>query len=57
MVPVPERFEGVAKCANPNCVTTHERWTTRFAVVQTEPLTVRCIYCERSFAATDLSLL
>lgn len=57
MVPVPERFEGVAKCANPNCVTTHERWTTRFAVVHTAPLTVRCHYCERSFAATDLSLL
>jgi aspartate carbamoyltransferase regulatory subunit len=57
LVPVPERFEGVAKCANPNCVTTHERWTTRFAVVHTQPLTVRCLYCERSFAATDLSLL
>lgn len=56
-VPVPERFEGVAKCANPNCVTTHEKWTTRFAVVCKDPLTVRCIYCERSFAAADLSLL
>lgn len=56
-VPVPERFEGVAKCANPNCVTTHERWTTRFTVVSKEPLTVRCIYCERSFLASELSLL
>lgn len=56
-VPVPERFEGVAKCANPNCVTTHEKWTTRFAVVSKDPLTVRCVYCERSFAAADLSLL
>ena len=57
MVPIPERFEGVAKCANPNCVTNHERWTTRFAVVVTDPLTVRCTYCERSFAAADLSRL
>ena len=57
MVPVPERFEGIAKCANPNCVTTHERWTTRFAVVAKDPLVVRCIYCERSFAAADLNLL
>ncbi len=56
-VPVPERFEGVAKCANPNCVTVHERWTTRFTVVGTDPLIVRCIYCERSFAAAELSLL
>ena len=57
LVPVPDCFEGVAKCANPNCVTTHERWTTRFAVVHTKPLTVRCHYCERSFASSDLSLL
>jgi len=57
VVPVPERFEGVAKCANPNCVTTHERWTTRFTVVTREPLQVRCHYCERTFAAGDLTLL
>ena len=57
MVPIPERFEGVAKCANPNCVTGHERWTTSFAVVLNDPLTLRCKYCERSFAAADLSLL
>ncbi len=56
-VPVPERFDGVAKCANPNCITTHERWTTKFAVVDKDPLVVRCIYCERSFAAGDLTLL
>ena len=56
-VPVPDRFEGVARCANPNCVTTHERWTTRFQVVSRQPLIVRCIYCERSFAGSDLSLL
>lgn len=57
IVPVPERFEGVAKCANPNCVTTHERWTTRFTVVTRDPLHVRCSYCERTFAAADLTLL
>jgi len=56
-IPLPDRFEGVAKCANPNCITTHEHWTTRFAVVAASPLMVRCVYCERSFAASDLSLL
>lgn len=56
-VPVPECFEGVAKCSNPNCVTTHERWTTRFTVVTRDPLLVRCHYCERTFAAGDLTLL
>jgi aspartate carbamoyltransferase regulatory subunit len=56
-VPTPAVFEDIAKCANPNCVTNHERWGTRFAVVAQEPLAVRCLYCERTFAATDLSLL
>lgn len=56
-VPVPTRIDAIAKCANPNCVTNHERWPTRFDVVGKEPLMVRCIYCERSFAAGELTLL
>lgn len=56
-VPVPDRFDGVARCANPNCVTAHERWPTRFLVAQRNPLMVRCIYCERTFTASELSLL
>jgi aspartate carbamoyltransferase regulatory subunit len=56
-VPVPPLFEGVARCANPNCVTNHERWTTRFAVITREPLTVRCRYCERAFPAAELAIL
>lgn len=56
-VAVPDRFDGVAKCANPNCVTTHERWTTRFTVIGRTPLRVRCQYCERTFAGGDLALL
>ncbi len=56
-VPVPKSFEDIAACANPNCVTNHERWPTRFAVVGNEPLQVRCFYCERSFAAADLTLI
>jgi len=57
VVAIPERFVNIARCANPNCVTNHERWTTRFDVVKTTPLTVRCHYCERSFLATELTLL
>ena len=67
-VPVPERFDDVARCANPNCVTNHERWPTRFVVVRGPgrersaasvevPLRVRCVYCERGFAAGELALL
>ena len=56
-VEVPPVFEDIAHCANPNCVTNHERWPTRFLVVAANPLTVRCAYCERSFDAGELTLL
>ena len=56
-VPVPAVFEDIARCANPNCVTNHERCGTRFNVVVKNPLTVRCQYCERAFDAADLSLI
>lgn len=56
-VPMPKLFEDIARCANPNCVTNHERWTSRMEVVTPDPLTVCCIYCERSFPASDLALL
>lgn len=56
-VPVPERFDGIARCANPNCVTNHEKWTTRFLVVCRNPLAVRCWFCERTFDAGELTLI
>jgi aspartate carbamoyltransferase regulatory subunit len=56
-VPVPNRFEDIARCANPNCVTNHEKWSTRLDVVAHSPLRVRCVYCERSFDAADLTLI
>ena len=55
-IPVPEVFDDVAVCANPNCVTNHERWPTRFVVAERNPLRVRCHYCERSFSTDELSL-
>ena len=56
-VKIPARFEGIARCANPNCVTNHERWTTRFDVIAPNPLTIRCHYCERTFEAAELQVL
>lgn len=56
-VPMPDRFDAIAKCANPNCVTNHEKWPTRFLVTSRQPLQVRCVYCERGFAGSELELL
>jgi aspartate carbamoyltransferase regulatory subunit len=56
-VAVPREFSNVARCANPNCVTNHERWTTRFLVIGRDPLRLRCHYCERNFDGAELTLL
>ena len=56
-ISTPAIFTDIARCANPNCVTNHEKCGTRFNVMSQNPLTVRCQYCERTFDATDLSLL
>jgi aspartate carbamoyltransferase regulatory subunit len=56
-VPMPRTFEDIARCANPNCVTNHEKWSSRLEVVGHDPLHVRCVYCERSFAASELTLV
>jgi aspartate carbamoyltransferase regulatory subunit len=56
-VPVPEVFASVARCANPNCVTNHERWPTKFDVIAGTPLRVRCRYCERGFDPGELTLV
>jgi aspartate carbamoyltransferase regulatory subunit len=41
-------IKGLLKCPNPNCITnTIEPVTGRFYVIATEPVILRCHYCER----------
>jgi aspartate carbamoyltransferase regulatory subunit len=56
-VEMPKLFDDIARCANPNCVTNHEKWSTRLEVIRTDVLEVRCVYCERSFPASELTLI
>ena len=47
---VPERLTGVLRCANPTCITNHERILAAFDRVSAAgetPLRLRCAYCER----------
>ena len=40
--------KGILKCPNPNCITnTAEPVISKFHVINTEPLMLRCYYCER----------
>ena len=44
---VPDTIEGGVRCANPVCVTNHEKVTPKFDVVDKSRITLRCRYCEK----------
>jgi aspartate carbamoyltransferase regulatory subunit len=44
---VPERLVGVLRCENPTCVTNHEALPSVFERESSDPLVLRCHYCER----------
>lgn len=47
-VTLPDRAVGILRCANPNCITNRrEPVETEFLVATTDPLRLRCGYCER----------
>lgn len=47
-VEVPDRIEGIVRCANPACITNHEKVKTRFHVEKKgERIALRCNYCEK----------
>ncbi len=55
-VSLPEVIEGVARCPNPSCVTNSDAIATRFDVRTTDPIRLRCHYCERLLRGDELEL-
>ncbi len=55
-VKIPDYFEGIIKCSNPNCVSNLERETAipKFRLVSKKPLILRCLYCERHTYREDI---
>ncbi len=56
-VKVPEAIENVIKCSNPSCITNHEQVTTKFIVVEKDPLKVVCRYCERPMMQSEIEIV
>ena len=57
IVEVPDGIVGIAKCMNPKCITNHEAVTTKFAVVDKEKVTLKCLYCEKITDRKHLEIL
>ncbi len=47
IVETPDTIKGIVKCFNPMCITNNETITTSFRIVDKEPMTLKCRYCEK----------
>jgi aspartate carbamoyltransferase regulatory subunit len=54
-VEIPESVTNIVNCFNPNCITNTENVVTRFTVVSKDELKLRCHYCEKITARTNIS--
>lgn len=55
-VSLPREITGLIVCNNPKCVTRNEPIATRFEVVATAPVRVRCHYCGHDQSAPDINI-
>ncbi|MFO0980514.1 MAG: aspartate carbamoyltransferase regulatory subunit [Planctomycetota bacterium] len=53
---LPDVVEGLVRCSNPSCITNADRIRTRFRVLRSQPLRLRCHYCERAFNEEEVEL-
>jgi aspartate carbamoyltransferase regulatory subunit len=56
-IELPQEYFNIVKCLNPNCITAKADVKTRFKIVQSTPLILRCHYCERIVKAGDVEML
>ncbi|MHC4480697.1 MAG: aspartate carbamoyltransferase regulatory subunit [Planctomycetota bacterium] len=55
-VQLPQSVEGIVRCFNPSCVTNRQEVNTSFEVVAADPVSLRCVYCERVMTGPDIIL-
>jgi aspartate carbamoyltransferase regulatory subunit len=56
-VRVPDAIDNVIKCSNPSCITNHENVSTKFIVIEKDPLRVVCRYCERPMVQSEIEIV
>jgi aspartate carbamoyltransferase regulatory subunit len=56
VVEIPESISGIVKCFNPKCITNHEQVTTCFKVVSTDPISLKCRYCEKITTSSQIRM-
>jgi len=56
---LPQEIFKVIRCSNPLCICSKEPHTTdtRFTVIKTNPLLIKCYYCTRTMKEQEITLL
>lgn len=48
-IELPQKIKKLVICPNPNCVTNLEQVNSRFELAGTQPVEIRCSYCEKKY--------
>ncbi len=56
-IELPAEYLNIIKCSNPNCITSKANVITRFKIVKTSPLILRCHHCERIISSGEIEIL
>ena len=56
-VEIPDEIVKLVKCYNPNCITNHENIDTRFNVLHSQDLKLKCCYCEKIMERKNMVFL
>lgn len=57
LVQIPDEISGIVKCFNPQCITNHEKITTRFTVLSKKEVSLKCHYCEKITDAEHMEII
>lgn len=57
VVEIPDEIIGIVKCVNPQCITNHEKISTRFYVIDKKEIKLRCHYCEKLTDKEHMTIL
>jgi aspartate carbamoyltransferase regulatory subunit len=56
-VTLPDTLVGIVRCSNPKCITNNEPMRTRFLVVNRDPITIRCHYCNHTITSDKAQII